>query len=240
MRDTCIRKHYEDVAWVEGDEKVRRLTAWKNGKTGFPVVDAGMRELYATGFQNQSIRMVCASFLVEYLRIDWKEGEAWFHDTLIDADPAINAMMWQNAGASGIDQWNFVSSPTTASQDATGAYTRKWVRELEHVPKKYLHKPWTAPRAVLEKAGVTIGVSYPNRIIVDASKERRLRTEAIISMRRSHQELNDSGGYDLVALPDGTLHRVFTRQMYRIDRAGKLKPPPKRRKIKRNKSSLRR
>ena len=95
MRDTCIRKHYEDVAWVEGDEKVRRLTAWKKGKTGFPIVDAGMRELYATGFQNQSIRMVCASFLVEYLRIDWKEGEAWFHDTLIDADPAINAMMWQ-------------------------------------------------------------------------------------------------------------------------------------------------
>merc|ERR1740138_967645 len=113
-----------------------------------------MRELWATGFQNQSVRMICATFLIEYLRVDWKEGEEWFHDTLIDADPAINAMMWQNAGGSGVDQWSFVCSPINASQDPTGNYVRKWLPELKLLPNKYLHQPWKASKVDLDNAGV--------------------------------------------------------------------------------------
>ena len=108
-----------------------------------------MRALYATGWMHQSVRMVCASFLVEFLQIDWREGARWFHETLVDADVAINSMMWQNAGRSGIDQWNFVMQPDGGSQDPSGAYVRRWVPELARLPNKYIHKPWTAPAAVL-------------------------------------------------------------------------------------------
>merc|ERR1711884_974817 len=97
MRSTCIRQHYEETKWVTGDEEKKRFTAWRNGQTGYPLVDAGMRELYTTGWMNQSVRMVVASFLVEYLRVNWKKGCDWFHQSLVDADSAINPMMWQNA-----------------------------------------------------------------------------------------------------------------------------------------------
>ena len=123
MRASPIRKHYQNTEWVSEEEEKRRFEAWKLGKTGFPIVDAAMRELYETGWMTQSIRMVVASFLVEYLRVNWVKGCEWFHYTLVDSDSAINAMMWNNAGKSGIDQWNFVLSPVTASQDPSGSYT---------------------------------------------------------------------------------------------------------------------
>lgn len=100
MREKSIRQHYEDTKWVEQEEGNRRFEAWKKGRTGYPLVDAGMRELWATGWMTQSVRMVCASFLVEYLRVNWTRGAEWFHYTLVDADSAINSMMWQNAGRS--------------------------------------------------------------------------------------------------------------------------------------------
>ena len=96
-----IRAHYASHEW-SGDASA--LRAWQRGNTGFPMVDAGMRCLYATGWMHQSVRMVVASFLIEYLGISWVDGARWFHDTLVDADLAINSMMWQNAGRSGIDQ----------------------------------------------------------------------------------------------------------------------------------------
>jgi len=89
-----------------------------------------MRELWKTGWMTQSVRMVVASFLVEYLRVNWVRGAKWFHYTLVDADSAINSMMWQNAGRSGIDQWNFIMSPA-----ASGEYTKKWCPELSKLPK---------------------------------------------------------------------------------------------------------
>lgn len=98
MRDSSIRAHYENTKWCEGEEEKKRFEAWKSGMTGFPLVDAGMRELYKTGWLTQSVRMVVASFLTEYLRVNWVKGCEWFHYTLVDADSAINAMMWQNAG----------------------------------------------------------------------------------------------------------------------------------------------
>jgi deoxyribodipyrimidine photolyase len=98
MRAHSIRTHYDKTVWVTGEEEKRRFEAWKWGLTGYPLVDAGMRELYSTGWMTQSVRMVVASFLTEYLRVNWVKGCEWFHYTLVDADSAINPMMWQNAG----------------------------------------------------------------------------------------------------------------------------------------------
>ena len=227
MRREGIRRHYDQTRWVSPpEEATRRLKAWQRGQTGYPIVDAGMRELYATGWMCQSVRMVVASFLVEYLRVNWVEGEKWFFDTLVDADSAINAMMWQNAGRSGIDQWNFVLSPENASQDITGAYTRRWCPELSRLSNKWLHTPWKAPPHELAAAGVTLGVSYPHRIVADLAAERRLGVQAVLDMRRLNQEFNDPGGYDLISLPGGQTTRVFTKQEFRLDAAGNVKPPP--------------
>jgi deoxyribodipyrimidine photolyase len=221
MRTKSIREHYENTDWVTGQEEKRRLEAWKWGKTGYPIVDAGMRELYATGWMTQSVRMVVASFLVEYLRVNWVKGCEWFHYTLVDADSAINAMMWQNAGKSGIDQWNFVPSPVTASQDPTGAYTRKWVPELVALPTTALiHRPWLAPEEVLDQAGVILGETYPHRIVVDLKSEREISVQSTLDMRRRSQYANSDRGYDHITLPDGKRTVVFTKKEYRIDSTG--------------------
>lgn len=223
MRTMPIREHYQNMEWVTGEEEDRRFQAWKKGKTGYPIVDAGMRELYATGWMTQSIRMVTASFLVDYLRVSWIKGCEWFHYTLVDADSAINAMMWQNAGKSGIDQWNFILSPVSASQDPTGDYTRQWIPELSELPtKKLLHQPWTASEEVLEYHGVILGETYPVRIIQDLQSERQLGIKSILEMRRRSQHRNSERGYDLIRLPSGDDTVVFTKKEYRIDESGQL------------------
>jgi hypothetical protein len=197
----------------------------------------------------QSVRMVCASFLVEYLRVSWVDGELWFADTLCDADSAINAMMWQNAGRSGIDQWNFVMSPVNASQDPTGRYTRRYVPELAKLPNKLLHKPWLASPQELAKAGLVLaggggggggdrtragkvtGCScYPVRVVTDLQAERRASADAVLAMRRAHQGYNDAKGYDMIVLPGGAgATKVFTKEEYRISKSGSVLPPPPRR-----------
>eukprot|EP00534_Pseudo-nitzschia_fraudulenta_P007411 CAMPEP_0201196942 /NCGR_PEP_ID=MMETSP0851-20130426/153755_1 /ASSEMBLY_ACC=CAM_ASM_000631 /TAXON_ID=183588 /ORGANISM="Pseudo-nitzschia fraudulenta, Strain WWA7" /LENGTH=625 /DNA_ID=CAMNT_0047483967 /DNA_START=73 /DNA_END=1950 /DNA_ORIENTATION=- len=223
MRTQCIRRHYEQMEWVDEEEEKRRFLAWKKGMTGFPIVDAGMRELYATGWMTQSVRMVVASFLTEYLRVNWTKGCEWFHYTLVDADPAINSMMWQNAGRSGIDQWNFVLSPKTASQDPTGAYTKKWVPELANLPTtNLLHRPWEATQEVLNGAGVVLGRTYPKRIVEDLKRERQSSIESTLTMRRQSQDYNSSRGYDLIDLPNGEKSVVFTKKEYRIDEDGNV------------------
>ena len=220
MRNRSIRAHYEQTEWVDGDEEKRRLEAWKTGMTGYPLVDAGMRELYATGWMTQCVRMVVASFLTEYLRVNWVHGCEWFHYTLVDGDSAINAMMWQNAGRSGIDQWNFVMSPVAASQDGTGEYTRKWVPELSDLPKGVLHKPWDAPDVVLKTAGVVLGDTYPHRVVVDLKAERQKSTDNVLAMRRQNQHFNSDRGYDLITLPGGQQTVVFTKKEFRIGGEG--------------------
>jgi len=220
MRDRSIRPHYEETEWVSGDEERRRFHAWKTGQTGYPLVDAGMRELYETGWMTQSVRMVVASFLTEYLRVNWVKGCEWFHYTLADADSAINAMMWQNAGRSGIDQWNFVMSPEAASQDGDGSYTKRWVPELARLSKPLLHKPWQVPIDNLLQAGVVLGQTYPHRIVVDLKGERKKSIESVLEMRRENQTYNDSGGYDNIILPNGKRTVVFTKKEYRINRIG--------------------
>lgn len=237
MRNISIRGHYEDTEWCDGEEEERRFKAWKTGMTGYPLVDAGMRELYHTGWMTQSIRMVVASFLTEYLRVNWVKGCEWFHYTLVDSDSAINAMMWQNAGRSGIDQWNFVMSPVAASQDATGMYTKKWVPELSKLSKPVLHKPWEAPEMVLSNAGIVLGETYPNRIVTDLPAERETSVENVLKMRRNSQQYNDKKGYDLITLPAGEKTVVFTKKEYRIDSKGIVIPSTSERKSPKGKNS---
>jgi len=222
MPHKSIREHYDQTEWVTGEEEKRRLRAWKQGLTGYPIVDAGMRELYHTGWMTQSVRMVVASFLCEYLRINWTKGAEWFHYTLADADVAINNMMWQNAGRSGTDQWNFVLSPETASQDPTTSYCRKWVPELSDLPKQYIHRPWQTPENELRAAGVVLGETYPHRIVDDLKAERSLSVDIVLQMRRNHQDQNTDTGYDLITLPNGERTVVFTKKEYRIDRSGNV------------------
>ena len=217
MTHKPIRAHYESHEWSDDRAALR---AWQTGRTGYPMVDAGMRCLYATGWMHQSVRMVCAAFLVEYLGISWVEGARWFHDTLVDADVAINSMMWQNAGRSGIDQWNFVPSPVSGSQDASGHYCRRWCPELAALPTKHIHTPWKASPETLAAAGVKLGANYPERIVVDLEAARRGTVGALLRMRRGAPQFNDAGGYDIITLPSGTTTRVFTKEEYRIGADG--------------------
>ena len=117
--------------------------------TGIPIVDAGMRELWQTGYMHNRVRMICASFLVKHLMVDWRAGEAWFWDTLVDADLANNAASWQWVAGSGADAAPYfrIFNPVLQGEkfDKAGEYTRRWVPELSNVPNRYLHKPWDAP-----------------------------------------------------------------------------------------------
>ncbi len=145
------------------------FSAWTRGQTGYPLVDAGMRQLWHTGWMHNRIRMVVASFLCKHLRINWREGSAWFWDTLLDADLANNAFGWQWVAGSGADAAPYfrVFNPVLQGEkfDPQGDYVRRWVPELAGLPKKYLHKPWEAPVEVLEQADVRLGLDYPYPIV---------------------------------------------------------------------------
>lgn len=170
-------------------------------------------------------------------RVNWVHGADWFHDTLIDADSAINAMMWQNAGRSGIDQWNFVLSPENASQDPSGSYTRTWVPELSKLPNKYLHQPWKLSDEELATHVVVLGKTYPHRVIQDLKAERTISVTNVLNMRRKNQHANDKSGYDLVTLPNGDETVVFTKKEYRLDRQGNVISSPTQPRSRKPKSS---
>lgn len=219
MTHISIRKHYEEHSWSSDEDAFQ---AWKTGTTGFPMVDAGMRELYTVGWIHQGVRMVCAAFLTEFLNQHWRRGHDWFIHTLVDADVAINAMMWQNAGRSGIDQWNFLSSPESGSQDPTGSYVRTWCPELSKLKGKLIHRPWEASAQELAAAKVVLGENYPHRIITDLPSARQNTKSKVIEMRKQSMQFNDKMGYDLITLPRGSMVRVFTKEEYRLDSAGEM------------------
>ncbi|MBV8915093.1 MAG: deoxyribodipyrimidine photo-lyase [Acetobacteraceae bacterium] len=164
--------------------------AWQQGRTGFPIVDAGMRQLWHIGWMHNRVRMIAASFLAKQLLIDWRDGERWFWDTLVDADLASNAASWQWVAGSGIDAQPYfrVFNPVSQGEtwDRSGDYVRRWIPELARLPTDYIHAPWTAPAAVLEQAGVTLGRTYPRPLLdLAATRQRALdayraaiRTEA--------------------------------------------------------------
>ena len=155
------------------------LSAWQQGRTGYPIVDAGMRELWARGWMHNRVRMIAASFLVKHLLIDWREGEAWFWDTLVDADLANNAMNWQWVAGCGTDAVPYfrIFNPVLQGErfDPEGTYVRRWVPELAALPAAFIHKPWCAPDALRAKAGVVLGETYPYPIVDHAiARERAL------------------------------------------------------------------
>jgi deoxyribodipyrimidine photo-lyase len=161
-------------------EDAAALKAWQRGRTGYPIVDAGMRELWHTGWMHNRVRMIVGSFLVKHLLLDWRLGEAWFWDTLVDADPANNAASWQWVAGSGADAAPYfrIFNPVTQGEtyDPDGSYVRKWVPELARVPLRYLNKPWEAPRGVMELAGVRLGRDYPLPIVDHAmARDRALK-----------------------------------------------------------------
>ncbi|HAT84731.1 MAG TPA: deoxyribodipyrimidine photolyase [Rhizobiales bacterium] len=178
-----INPIFGDFSWREDD---RMLRAWQKGQTGIPIVDAGMRQLWQTGFMHNRLRMIVASFLIKNLRIDWRVGQAWFWDCLVDADLASNSASWQWVAGCGADAAPYfrIFNPVLQGEkfDKNGAYTRQYVPELSALPDKYLFKPWQAPKALLEECGITLGVTYPHPI-VDLKQSRNEALEAYQNCR---------------------------------------------------------
>jgi deoxyribodipyrimidine photo-lyase len=155
------------------------LAAWQRGVTGYPIVDAGMRQLWATGWMHNRVRMIAASFLIKDQLIDWRRGEAWFWETLVDADLAQNAGNWQWVAGSGADAAPYfrIFNPVTQSRkfDPDGAYIRRWVPELARLDAKTIHAPWEAAPLDLAAAGVVLGRDYPQPILEhDEARKRAL------------------------------------------------------------------
>lgn len=172
MPDVALDKSFNDFPWAYDEA---HLTAWQKGQTGYPMVDAAMRELWQTGFMHNRARMIAGSFLVKHLLLKWQEGERWFWDTLIDADLANNSGGWQWIAGCGADAAPYfrVFNPVLQGEkfDADGAYVRRYVPELARLDAKWIHKPWEAPESALRAAGVKLGETYPLPI-VDHAKAR--------------------------------------------------------------------
>jgi len=164
------------------------LRAWRKGATGYPVVDAGMRQLWRTGWMHNRVRMVVGSFLVKHLLLHWREGERWFRDTLVDWDLAANSASWQWIAGCGADAAPYfrVFNPVLQGEkfDPRGAYVRRWVPELARLPDRWIHKPWAAPADVLAAAGVRLGQTYP-RPVVDHGEARARALAAFASVSGS-------------------------------------------------------
>jgi len=171
-----FQRQFDRFPW-RSDSKALKL--WQTGQTGYPIVDAGMRQLWATGWIHNRVRMLVASFLVKHMLLDWRAGEAWFWDTLVDADLANNASGWQWVAGSGADAAPYfrIFNPVMQGEtyDPQGGYVRRWVPELAQMPKEFIQEPWRAPAMTLRGAGVTIGTTYPEPMIDHrAARERAL------------------------------------------------------------------
>lgn len=166
--------------------------AWARGRTGYPLVDAGMRELWRTGFMHNRVRMIVASFLVKDLMIDWREGAGWFEDTLVDADLASNRANWQWVAGAGADASPFfrIFNPVTQGEkfDADGAYVRRHVPELAGLDRRFIHRPWAAPKAALDEAGIVLGKTYPLPMVDHAAaRARALAAYEALKRRRDQR-----------------------------------------------------
>lgn len=168
------RREFQEFPWTADETTWNAFIA---GSTGYPIVDAGMRALWETGWLHNRVRMIVASFLVKDLLIPWQRGEEWFWDTLVDADLASNATGWQWVAGCGIDSAPYfrIFNPAIQGEkfDPRGRYVRRWIPELAKIPDIYIHRPWEAPPDVLAKAGVIQGVTYPRPIVEHNAARRR-------------------------------------------------------------------
>jgi deoxyribodipyrimidine photo-lyase len=183
LPDAPLRAEFARMPWRDDKHGLR---AWQRGLTGVPIVDAGMRQLWQTGWMHNRVRMVVASFLVKHLLIPWQDGEAWFWDTLVDADLAANSASWQWVSGSGADAAPYfrVFNPVLQGRkfDADGAYVRRYVPELAKLDAAHIHAPWEAPEAALTAAGVVLGTTYPRPIIdLAEGRDRALAAYATIT-----------------------------------------------------------
>ncbi|MHB2166154.1 cryptochrome/photolyase family protein [Alsobacter sp. R-9] len=183
-----IQAKFDAFPWRSDEAALR---AWQRGRTGYPIVDAGMRQLWQTGWMHNRVRMIAASFLIKHLLVDWRLGEDWFWDTLVDADPANNAASWQWVAGSGADAAPYfrIFNPILQGEkfDPDGSYVRQFVPELAGLPPDVIHQPWTASPARLAAAGVRLGETYP-RPIVDHDAARQRALDALAAVKPNDSE----------------------------------------------------
>jgi deoxyribodipyrimidine photo-lyase len=178
-----LREEFAEFAWRLNPQGLKR---WQRGETGYPLVDAGLRELWATGWMHNRVRMIVASFLVKDLLISWLEGARWFWDTLVDADLANNTLGWQWTAGCGADAAPYfrIFNPVNQGErfDPQGTYVRRWIPELSSLPNPWIHRPWQAPQAILSQAGIRLGRTYPPPL-VSHSIARMVALEAYAGLR---------------------------------------------------------
>ncbi|HEX4005552.1 MAG TPA: deoxyribodipyrimidine photo-lyase [Acidobacteriaceae bacterium] len=183
-----FNEHFRHFPWRHNQ---RRLTAWQQGRTGYPYIDAAMRQLWATGWMHNRARMAVASFLVKHLLAPWQDGAAWFLDTLVDADLANNTMGWQWVAGCGVDAAPYfrIFNPVLQGEkfDPDGSYVRAWVPELREMPAEFIHQPWNAPPLALAAAGVRLGENYPLPM-VDHAAARAGALAAYAEMRNAERD----------------------------------------------------
>lgn len=180
-----LRPEFASFPWRSDRHGLR---AWQRGQTGYPIVDAGMRQLWSEGWVHNRVRMLVASFLTKDLLIPWQDGARWFWDTLVDADLANNTQGWQWTAGCGADAAPYfrVFNPVTQGMkfDPDGAYVRRWIPELARMPSEWIHRPWEAPAQTLADAGVRLGVTYPEAIVDHAfARDRALQAYHRIARR---------------------------------------------------------
>ena len=177
IHEKPIKKEFSKFTW---DNSQSNFDLWTKGMTGYPIVDAGMRELWSTGWMHNRIRMVTASFLTKHLLLPWQMGEKWFWNTLLDADPASNTSGWQWVSGSGADAAPYfrIFNPIIQGQkfDPKGEYVKKFIPELNNLPSKFIHEPWKADSALLKKSDIKLGETYPLPIVDHKfARERALK-----------------------------------------------------------------
>jgi len=185
---TPMQPSNEQFARFPWRRDARALQAWQQGRTGYPMVDAGMRQLLETGWMHNRLRMIVASFLTKHLLLSWQSGAEWFWERLVDADLANNTFGWQWAAGCGHDAAPYfrIFNPVLQGQkfDPQGEYIRRWVPELATLPVRWIHQPWAAPPILLQSAGIKLGADYP-RPIVDHAEARARALSALAFVRES-------------------------------------------------------
>lgn len=183
LPDKNFQSKFDYFPWREN---TTLLNAWQKGETGYPIVDAGMRELWQTGYMHNRVRMIVGSFLVKNLLLPWHHGRDWFWDCLLDADLANNSASWQWVAGSGADAAPYfrIFNPILQGKkfDPEGSYISRFIPELNKLPKQFLFNIWEAPTSVLKQAGITLGQNYP-RPIIDLKYSREKALQAYNSIK---------------------------------------------------------